>query len=412
MRLAPSAPSLRRAGLAVPGAAFVVGSLIAVLAVSWFAVVTQPSALATTAWWPAAGIALGLGIRFPRKDVWMVALAVGVLSLPVALYAGRPGPLAVALSIGAGVELVVGTLMLRGRNDRLPALAEPRDIGRLLGAVIASAVVYVLLSAGAAARWETMRRMGGLVTTAPQHAAGMLLLTPLFMQHPRRPRPAGLVETTAQLAVTVAVAALVFVVNPGVLSAAFLTFVPLVWAALRMSTRLMLMEILAIAVIASFASAQGVGPFSFEQLTPRTGSILLQTYELSMVIVFLALSLSVGQERETAQQLRHSEEVFRRINDGSVAGKLIVSQDGDGWIVERSNASAAAILPGLGEGHTPITALMGERASTAVSEKAVAPAGRGSRPADGDHRRRTDPRPQHGPDRRRSGVPGPCASVS
>ena len=147
MRLAPSAPPLRRAGLAVPGAAFVVGSLIAVLAVSWFAVVTQPSALATTAWWPAAGIALGLGIRFPRKDVWMVALAVGVLSLPVALYAGRPGPLAVALSIGAGVELVVGTLMLRGRNDRLPALGAPRDIGRLLGAVITAAVVYVLLSA-------------------------------------------------------------------------------------------------------------------------------------------------------------------------------------------------------------------------------------------------------------------------
>ena len=77
----------------------------------------------------------------------MVALAVGVLSLPVALYAGRPGPLAVVLSIGAGVELVVGTLILRGRNDRLPTLAEPRDIGRLLGAVITAAVVYVLLSA-------------------------------------------------------------------------------------------------------------------------------------------------------------------------------------------------------------------------------------------------------------------------
>jgi len=42
--------------------------------------------------------------------------------------------------------------------------------------------------------------------------------------------------------------------------------------------------------------------------------------------------------------------VFRRIFDGSVAGKLIVSQDADEWIVERSNASAAAILPGLDGG--------------------------------------------------------------
>ena len=100
-------------------------------------------------------------------------------------------------------------------------------------------------------------------------------------------------------------------------------------------------------MIASYGSQRGIGPFSFVHLTPKTGSILLQTYELSMVIVFLTLSLAVGQVRETAQQLRQSEDVFRRIFDGSVAGKLIVSQDSDGWIVERSNASAAAILPGL-----------------------------------------------------------------
>jgi len=146
--------------------------------------------------------------------------------------------------------------------------------------------------------------------------------------------------------------------------------VPLVWAAMRVSTRLLLTEILALAVIASYGSERGRGPFSFEHLGPKAGSIFLQTYELSMVIVFLTLSLAVAQVRETAQQLRHSEEVFRRIFDGSVAGKLIVSQDADGWIVERSNASAAAILPGLGEGHTRLTALMGERASTAISEKA------------------------------------------
>ena len=132
----------------------------------------------------------------------------------------------------------------------------------------------------------------------------------------------------------------------------------------------MLLEILAIAVIASYGSARGLGPFSFDHLTPRTGSILLQTYELSMVIMFLTLSLAVGQVRETSQQLRHSEDVFRRIFDGSVAGKLIVSQDADDWIVERNNASAAAILPGLDEGQTRLTALMGESASNAVSEQA------------------------------------------
>ncbi len=202
-------------------------------------------------------------------------------------------------------------------------------------AVITAAVVFGLLSAGAAfALGDHAGAWTRLVTTAPKHAAGMLLLTPLFMSHPRRPRPAGLFETIAQIAVTLTVATLVFVFNPGVLPITFLSFVPLVWAASRMSTRLLLAEMLAIAVIASSASAHDVGPFSFERLTPKAGCIILQTYALSMVIVFLALSLAVGQERDTAERLRHSEEVFRRIFDGSVAGKLIVSRGADGWIVQ------------------------------------------------------------------------------
>ena len=348
-----------------------VGSLAAVLALSVFAVLTHPPALATAAWWPAAGIALGLGIRFPRKYLWMFALAVFVINLPVALYAGRPGPLAVAISIGAAIELVVGTLIMRGRNDQLPTLAYPRDVGRLLVAAITAAVVYDLLSAGAAfALGDWPDAWTRLITGAPKHAAGMLLLTPLFMQHPHRPRQAGLLETTTQFTATLTAAAFVFVFNPGWLNTAFLTFIPLVWAALRVSTRLLLTEIVAISVIASYGSQRGIGPFSFVHLTPKTGSILLQTYELSMLIVFLTLSLAVGQVRETAQQLRQGEDVFRRIFDGSVAGKLIVSQDSDGWIVERSNASAAAILPGLDEGYTRLTALMGARASTAISEMA------------------------------------------
>ena len=239
----------------------------------------------------------------------------------------------------------------------------------------------------------------------------MLLLAPLFMQHPRRPRQAGLFETTTQIAATLTVAVVVFVVNPGGHTGAYLAFVPLVWAALRISTRLLLMQILAISVIALFGSTHGSGPFSFEQLGPKAGSIYLQMYELSMLIVFLALSLAVGQVRETAELLHHSQDVFRRIFDGSVAGKLIVSHDADDWIVEQSNASAAAILPGLGEGHTRLTALMGEARQQSGLGEGRRP-GRGPRTADGDHRQRSDPQPEHRPDRRRSTEPGSfCAAV-
>jgi hypothetical protein len=216
VRVPPGSPPPQPAGPAAP-AAFIVGSLIAILVVGWLAIATQPTALASTAWWPAAGIALGMGIRFPLKHVWFLAFAVGVVTLPLSLWAGRPALLAVALSIGVGIEMAVGTLILRGPDDRVPSLGVPRDLGRLLVAVVMAAVIQNLWSVGARfALGDSADAWSRLVTAAPKHAAGMLLLAPLFMQHPRRPRQAGLFETTTQIAATLTIAVVIFVVNPGV----------------------------------------------------------------------------------------------------------------------------------------------------------------------------------------------------
>ncbi|HEY9267141.1 MAG TPA: MASE1 domain-containing protein, partial [Mycobacterium sp.] len=250
----------------IRSAVLIVGSLLAILAIAWLSLVTQPEALATTAWWPAAGIALGLGIRFPRRYLGFLALAVVAITLPLLLWAGRTVPLAVVLAVATGIEMVAGSLILRGRDDVLPTLTGPRDLGRLLLAVIAAAMVYDLLSAGAAwALGDTAGAWTRLITNAPKHAAGMMLLTPLFMDLPRRPRQAAPFEVVAQMAVTFTVAGLVFGLNQQ-MPLSFLPFVPLVWAALRLSTRLMLLEILGVAAIASVASTQDRGPFSFDRL--------------------------------------------------------------------------------------------------------------------------------------------------
>lgn len=78
-------------------------------------------------------------------------------------------------------------------------------------------------------------------------------------------------------------------------------------------------------------------------------NLVLQVFELSMVVVFLSLSLSlaVGQERATARRLNESEELFRRIFDTSVAGMVIATRHVTGWKVLRANHSAMAIISGL-----------------------------------------------------------------
>lgn len=360
----------RLARSASQGPVFVILCLLAIAVISWFSLVTQPAALATTAWWPAAGVALGLGLRLPRRWVWPLAAVVAAITLPLALWAGRPALLAAGLSVAAGLEMVVGTLIMRGRRDVLPTLSAPRDIGRLLVAVSASAAAFDMLAVAVSlAVGDTAGAWTRLVTSAPRHAAGMILLAPLFVSHPRRPRVAQPLETALQVVATLAVAVFVFVLND-LLPLAFLPFLPLVWAAMRLTTRMMLVEMLAVALIASVGSAAGRGPFSFDRLTPETGSIVLQIFELSIVIVFLALSLAVGQERETARRLNISEELFRRNFEASVAGSLIVARDGDGWAVRRSNRSAEEILPALSAGRTRLDDLLGSQASEALSRHA------------------------------------------
>ena len=199
----------------------------------------------------------------------------------------------------------------------------------------------------------------------------MLLITPLFMELPRRDHPATRVETVAQLVAALGVATFVFVFNER-LPLAFLPFVPLVWTAMRLSTRQLQIQMLAIAVIASRGSAQGSGPFSFERLGPNTGSLVLQVFELSMVLVFLALSVVVGQQRDTSQRLNASEELFRKNFESSVAGMLLVTRDAEGWSVQRRNASAVLILPGIEEGQRKLVDLLGEEATAILTAKADA----------------------------------------
>ncbi|KUI35644.1 serine/threonine protein phosphatase [Mycobacterium sp. IS-1496] len=355
-----------------PTVVFVAGCLLAVLVVGWLSLVTQPTALASTAWWPVAGIAVGLGIRFPRRHVWALAATVAAITLPLLLWAGRPAPLAIALALTVALEMIIATLILRGRNDCLPTLSAPRDLGRLLLAVGTAAVVYDLVGASAtyllADSTEAWIR---LVTSAPKHAAGMLLLVPLFMHLPRRPRPAGPVETVAQVVTTLGLVTFVFAFNPG-MPLSFLPFMPLVWVAMRLTTRELILLMLGIAVIASAGSAYGTGPFAFQLLDPEIGNLVLQVFELSMVVVFLSLSLAVGQERTTARRLNESEELFRRIFDTSVAGMVIATREANGWKVLRANDSAVAIVPGLADPPTRLSDLLGDEATAALSAEVEA----------------------------------------
>jgi sigma-B regulation protein RsbU (phosphoserine phosphatase) len=363
-------PQRQRTRRQVPNSVFIAGMLLAIFVVATLSLKTQPAALTTAAWWPNAGIAIALGMRFPRRYTWILAVAVAAVTLPAVLWAGRPPLLALALAAAVAVEMAVGTLLLRGREDRSPTLSTSRDLGRFFAIAIAASVLYSVIASGSS--WLLGDSDGAwdrLLTAAPKHAAGILLLTPLFMDLPRRQQRASYVESAAQVFTSLGVAIAVFVVND-TLPLAFLPFLPLAWAALRMSTRLLFLVMLAIAIVASLGSANNAGPFAFDRLGAAAGTVTLQAFQMSMVVVFLALSLAVGSERAKSLQLYESEELFRKSFNSSVAGKLMVTRGAVHWTVDRSNSSARELLPGLHDEVATLDEVLGPEATGLLSAAA------------------------------------------
>lgn len=356
-----------RAGPATtPGAVFIIVALLAILLASWLSFATRPTAQISTTWWPAAGVALGLGLRLPSRHLWILAPIVSITTLPLLLWAGRPLPVAIVFATAVGVELVVGTLIFRGRANVRPRLAALSDFTRLMLAASAASVVYAVMTGAALLVFGSQQEaLTQLITAAPKHAAGILLITPLFMDVPRRRRAATVAEELVQTAFATAVVVFIFITN-NELPLAFLAFVPLVWAATRLTTRKLLVQILVVAAVASFASTRGDGPFAFDVHGPETGGVLLQLFELTMVVTLITLSLMVGLERDTAARLHRSEELFRTSFASSVAGQLMVSRSGSQWIIRERNPAAAAMLPEVRDG-APLEAVLGHSATDTLT---------------------------------------------
>jgi serine phosphatase RsbU (regulator of sigma subunit)/integral membrane sensor domain MASE1 len=301
----------------------------------------------------------------------MLALAVASVTVPILVWAGRPAPLATALVAAFTVEIITGTLLLRGRRDRRPRLLTPGDLARFLAIGVVSTTLYGLLASAAFYLFgDPAGAVETLQTGVLKHLAAIALLTPLLMAPTHRKQQAGFVETVGHVIWTLGTATGVFLFNHTLLPLAFLTFPSLVAATLRLSTRQLSLVLVGVAAIASHGSANGLGPFAFDQIGGAPGVALLEAYQLSIVAVLLTLSLLVGSERETSSRLHDSEELFRKSFNSSVAGKLMGLRTANQWIVERANPSARDLLPGLRQGIRNLDSLMGRKAITKLSEAA------------------------------------------
>ncbi|WP_395570508.1 MASE1 domain-containing protein [Streptomyces sp. BK79] len=278
--------------------------------------------------WPPSGVAVACLLLFGPRCVPGIAL--GALLVVASLTV--PGPSAVGVVAGNTAAPVCAWLMLRAVGFRV-SLSRLRD-GLTL--VFLGALTAMLISSGAG--------VGMLVVTDKLatdnvwlvwlawwvgDAMGVVIVTPLLLllHRARWPPPSG--RWGEALGLTVVVCALVPLVVYSPISALFLVYPILVWAALRFQLAGGMPCALFASVMATVAARQEAG--SFGGLSDIETMMKLQAFNGTLGLTALLLSAVITEQLNTRRSVERAcqelVEALQHLNAGGTGNTGTSGQD-------------------------------------------------------------------------------------
>jgi PAS domain S-box-containing protein len=309
--------------------------LLGVFVLGATAVRFAPPGSSVAVWWPAAGLCvaflLATGPNWRRAAI--VVVGVVVFSGAANVYGGRPLLTAACFGVANATEaLVVWWLMTRG--GRRPRLASLEDLGRLLIATLAGAVVFGLLAGLTVAYTLDGTFVPTAYAVAASHAAAVLTMAPLGVAvSTRRSQPRRLEDLLQWLAL-LAVAGWVFGSTNG-LPLAFLPLPLLVWGATRQHLRTLAFQLVVLGILAVVLTSEGGGPFAAAgrsgAVRPETVGALTQAFLVTAAVTGLALAVASTQRRDALADL-FREAAFTQTVLNSAPATAIIGTDSSGTI--------------------------------------------------------------------------------
>lgn len=309
--------------------------LLGVFVLGATAVRFAPPGSSVAVWWPAAGLAVAflLATGPNRRRAAIVLVGMVVTSGLANLYGGRPPLAATCFGFANTAEAaVVWWAMTRGSHR--PRLASLEDLGRLLLATLAGAVVFGVL-AGLTVTYTLDRTFfpTAYAVTA-SHAAAVLTLAPLGVAVSTKATIPWRLEDALQGIVLLGVTLWVFASTNG-LPLAFLPLPVLVWGATRLDLRALATQLAVLGVIVVLLTSSGYGPFAIAgksgAVAPETVGALTQAFLVTAAVTGLALAVASTQRRDALADL-FSEATFTQTVLNSAAATAIIGTDGSGTI--------------------------------------------------------------------------------
>lgn len=277
------------------------------------AVAFAPQADSVAAWWPAAGLSVGLLVVQPRTRWPVLAVAIVVVTGLASITAGRDVGVTALFSVGNAAEALVAASILRRGSDRAPVLDSSDVLVRLLIAAVLGGAAVTVVGVLTVALTGTAGPVSTAWTFFTSHTAATLIIVPALISPPLRHRLlVRPTELALQAATLIALTLVVFSPNQD-LSASFIPLPVLVWAALRIDLRALTWELVAFSVVVTLLSANGFGPFGFDYergaISASTLGTLVQGYLLCAMLLTVPLAVAVHQRRRLIRELARSEKL-------------------------------------------------------------------------------------------------------
>ncbi len=302
-------------------------------------------------WWPAAGVSV-VAVLVSRSNRTAVVASIAVVTALGNVIGGRELLVAALFGIANAVEAwLVAWVVTRG--NLVARLDSLRDVSRLAVASVVGASAFGVL-AGAMA-WLLLERdfLPTALGLLASHASAVLVITPVALVSSRFNRLVSPVEGVLQVSALVLVVGYTF--WPGnILPLAFLPFIALLWAAFRLPTLFVAIELIATAVATTILTSLGGGPFAvFTDDGGRTTIELLQAFLIVYAVGVLYVAAARNEWANVVTQLGAREALLRGGIVSSETGILVAEVlDGERLRVVGVNATA---LEAIGRSEMPVS---------------------------------------------------------
>ncbi len=313
--------------------------LLVLLAAGGIALAAIPHGGRVDGLWPV-GIAAGV-LVLAQGRAWRqvplgppVLVAIAALAYITSLDGSRSAEVSLGHALAITLECwVVARMLGDGTGDR-PRLRSDSDLGRLVAASIAGALVGGGGGMATALLTGTGVPIQVGLTLGWGHLASLLTLLPFFTDLPDHDGVVRPAERIAQWTALLVLTPMFFTISEVPLLVVLV--IPLLaWGALRVSALESLAQLLFVLFVAVQLTRAGISPLA--DIPERYGLfagapvVLLGVYAVTCSLVVLPLLLRVGQHLAAERQVATERDVIRSIVDGA-QGVAIIGADEHGLI--------------------------------------------------------------------------------